>query len=211
MSDYQPLTRKQQEIYQFLVKHYQVSEIPPTLAEICSALGLSSRGSLHKHIQHLVEAKLVEPSNRQQRGIRLTKKNNKTVLKSSSNNTIPYLGKIAAGLPLQAITNDSKIVIPKQLKTENECYALQVSGDSMIELGIFNDDWVIIEKRNYAKNGDIIVALVNNDEVTLKIIEQTPKKTILKPANKEMQPMSFDPDNVQIQGVLVGQMRSYCH
>ena len=211
MSDYQPLTRKQQEIYQFLVKHYQVSEIPPTLAEICSALGLSSRGSLHKHIQHLVEAKLVEPSNRQQRGIRLTKKNNKTVLKSSSNNTIPYLGKNAAGLPLQAITNDSKIVIPKQLKTENECYALQVSGDSMIELGIFNDDWVIIEKRNYAKNGDIIVALVNNDEVTLKIIEQTPKKTILKPANKEMQPMSFDPDNVQIQGVLVGQMRSYCH
>ena len=188
-----------------------MSEIPPTLAEICSALGLSSRGSLHKHIQHLVEAKLVEPSNRQQRGIRLTKKNNKTVLKSSSNNTIPYLGKIAAGLPLQAITNDSKIVIPKQLKTENECYALQVSGDSMIELGIFNDDWVIIEKRNYAKNGDIIVALVNNDEVTLKIIEQTPKKTILKPANKEMQPMSFDPDNVQIQGVLVGQMRSYCH
>ncbi len=211
MSDYQPLTRKQQEIYEFLVKHYQVSEIPPTLAEICSALGLSSRGSLHKHIQHLVEAKLVEPSNRQQRGIRLTKKNNKTILKSSSNNTIPFLGKIAAGLPLQAITNDSKIVIPKQLKTENECYALQVSGDSMIELGIFNDDWVIIEKRNYAKNGDIIVALVNNDEVTLKIIEQTPKKTILKPANKEMQPMSFDPDNVQIQGVLVGQMRSYCH
>lgn len=211
MSDYQPLTRKQQEIYQFLVKHYKLSEIPPTLAEICAALGLSSRGSLHRHIQHLVEAKLVEPTNRQQRGIRLTKTTNKKVLELSSNNTIPYLGKIAAGLPLQAITNDSKIVIPNQLKTENECYVLQVSGDSMIELGIFNDDWVIIEKRNYANNGDIIVALVNNDEVTLKIIEQTPKKTILKPANKVMKPMSFDPDNVQIQGVLVGQMRSYCH
>jgi repressor LexA len=81
----------------------------------------------------------------------------------------------------------------------------------MIDLGIFDNDWVIIEKRNYAQNGDVIAALVNNDEVTLKIIEQTPNKTILIPANKSMQPMHFDPNNVQIQGILVGQMRSYIH
>ncbi|HHZ69779.1 MAG TPA: transcriptional repressor LexA [Methylococcaceae bacterium] len=211
MSDYQPLTRKQQEIYQFLVEHYQHRNTPPTLDEICSALGLKSRGSLHKHIQHLVDAKLVEPSNRKQRGIRLTTTKNTPIIKDSTNNAIPYLGKIAAGQPLEAVANYSKITIPTQLKTENECYVLQVTGDSMIDLGIFNNDWVIIEKRNYAKNGDIIVALVNNNEVTLKIIEQTPSKTILKPANKEMQPMHFDPDNVQIQGILVGQMRSYIH
>ena len=211
MSDYQPLTRKQQEIYQFLVKHYQNSDNPPTLDEICSAFGLSSRGSLHKHIQHLVDAKLVEPSNRKQRGIRLTTSENTPIIENSKNNTIPYLGKIAAGQPLEAIADYSKIMIPTQLKTENDCYVLQVTGDSMIDLGIFNNDWVIIEKRNYAKNGDVIVALINNDEVTLKIIEQTPSKTILIPANKSMQPMHFDPNNVQIQGILVGQMRSYIH
>ena len=211
MSDYHPLTRKQQEIYQFLINHYQNSDNPPTLDEICSALGLKSRGSLHKHIQRLVDAKLVEPSNRKQRRIRLTTSENTPIIENLKNNTIPYLGKIAAGQPLEAITDYSKIMIPTQLKTENDCYVLQVTGDSMIDLGIFNNDWVIIEKRNYAKNGDVIVALINNDEVTLKIIEQTPSKTILIPANKSMQPMQFDPNNVQIQGILVGQMRSYIH
>jgi len=211
MSTYHPLTRKQHEIYQFLVKHYQHSETAPTLDEICIGLGLKSRGSLHKHIQHLVEAGLVEPSNRQQRGIRLTPPQLSPMLDINPDDTIPYLGKIAAGQPLEAMASFSRITIPTQLKTKNECYVLQVTGDSMIDLGIFDNDWVIIEKRNYAKNGDIIVALINNDEVTLKIIEQTPSKTILIPANKSMQPMHFDPNNVQIQGILVGQMRSYIH
>lgn len=211
MSDYHPLTRKQHEIYQFLVKHFQYSETAPTLDEICIELGLKSRGSLHKHIQHLVEARLVEPANRQQRGIRLTPPQLSPTFDSPTDDTIPYLGKIAAGQPLEAMANFSRITIPTQLKTNNECYVLQVTGDSMIDLGIFDNDWVIIEKRNYAKNGDVIAALVNNDEVTLKIIEQTPNKTILIPANKAMQPMHFDPNNVQIQGILVGQMRSYIH
>ncbi|MDP7536252.1 MAG: transcriptional repressor LexA [Methylococcales bacterium] len=211
MSDYHPLTRKQHEIYQFLVNHYQQSETAPTLSEICIGLGLKSRGSLHKHIQHLVEAGLVEPSNRQQRGIRLTTPKLSTTINLSTDETIPYLGKIAAGQPLEVMADFSRITIPSQLKTKNECYVLQVTGDSMIDLGIYDNDWVIIEKRNYANNGDIIAALINNDEVTLKIIEQMPNKTILIPANQSMQPMHFDPNNVQIQGILVGQMRSYIH
>jgi len=99
--------------------------------------------------------------------------------------------------------------VPEQLKTDKPCYILQVKGDSMIDEGIFDGDWVVIEQRSVARNGEIVVALVEKSEATLKRIEQYPHETILIPANKNMQPMYFKPNQVEIQGVLVGQMRSY--
>jgi len=101
------------------------------------------------------------------------------------------------------------MVIPEQLKTENSCYVLKVKGDSMQEEGIFDGDWVIIEQRSHARNGEIVVALVDKNEATLKFIEQYPHETLLIPANSTMQAMHYKPEQVEIQGVLVGQMRSY--
>ncbi|MFI3215698.1 MAG: S24 family peptidase, partial [Methylococcales bacterium] len=94
-------------------------------------------------------------------------------------------------------------------KSDKPCYVLQVKGDSMIEAGIFDGDWVVIEQRSYASNGEIVVALIDNGEATLKYIEQRAGQVLLLPANITMTALSYRPEQVEIQGVLVGQMRSY--
>jgi len=203
------LTRKQQEIYKFLLEQQDIFIHPPTLDEICLAMNLKSRGSLHKHIRGLINAGLVEPLNRKQRGIRLTEQASQENKTGNDVDSLPYVGAIAAGKPIEAIENIQYMKVPEQLKTDKPCYILQVKGDSMIDEGIFDGDWVVIEQRSVARNGEIVVALVEKSEATLKRIEQYPHETILIPANKNMQPMYFKPNQVEIQGVLVGQMRSY--
>jgi repressor LexA len=205
------LTRKQQDLFEFLVQNQNMFLRPPTLEEICLAIGVKSRGSLHTHIKALSEANLIEPSERKQRGIRLTEYA-KTLINSTDNNDrLPFVGTIAAGKPIEAIETISYIAVPEQLKTQKPCYVLKIKGDSMIDEGIFDGDWVIIEQRSHARNGEIVVALVNKAEATLKFIEQYPHEILLIPANSEMQAMHYKPEQVEIQGVLVGQMRSYTH
>ena len=196
------LTRRQQEIYQALKDNQARFDHPPTYDELCQLLGLSSRGSLHKHIQALVQAGLVEPTEGLQRGIRLTDE-------GVPDSGIPYLGRIAAGRPIEAISDPERMRVPDELLGHGPCYVLRVTGDSMIEEGIFDGDFVVIEQQDRADNGDIVVALINDEEVTLKKIEQKPDKVILYPANASMAAMVFRPDEVQIQGILRGLMRNY--
>ncbi|MCK4841467.1 MAG: transcriptional repressor LexA [Methylococcales bacterium] len=210
------LTRKQQQVLDFLINSQDRFTHAPTLDEICLAMGLKSRGSLHKHIQGLINAGLVEAPNRKQRGVRLTAQSLSQDIETISissheaeNYATPFIGSIAAGTPIEALTNITYMNIPSEIKTENPCYILQVKGDSMIDVGIFDGDWVIIEESSHARNGEIVVALIENSDATLKYIEQSPHETRLIPANKNMQAMHFHPHQVQIQGVLVGQMRSY--
>lgn len=197
------LTRRQQEIYDFLLQHDANFANPPTLDELCQAIGTKSRGSLHKHIQALVEAGLIQPANGRQRGIRLTEN------APEPNNLIPMMGFIAAGSPIEAIENPEMMDIPEVLKSQGSCYILQVKGESMIEDGILDGDWVVIERRSHARNGEIVVALIDGIDATLKHIEQRPGEIILHPANSTMGSMRFPSTQVEIQGVLVGQMRSY--
>ncbi len=201
------LSRKQQDIYTFLLTNQKKLAYPPTLNELCLMLGLASRGSLHKHIKALIMAGLVEPMDRKQTGIRLTKKATELIAEQESG--LPFVGRIAAGKPIEAIENISYMAVPEQIKSKNPCYVLQVKGDSMIDEGIFDGDWVVIEQRTQARNGEIVVALIDKSEATLKFIEQYPHETLLIPANSSMAAMTFTPDQVEIQGVLVGQMRSY--
>jgi len=205
------LTRKQQDIFEYLLSNHKQFAYPPTLEEVCTALGLNSRGSLHKHIKALIEAGLVEASDRKQKGIRLTEKAKQQMPQEGELTGTPFVGFIAAGQPIEAIEQVSYINIPDQIKTDNTCYILQVKGDSMIEEGIFDGDWVIIEQRSSARNGEIVVALIDKAEATLKFIEQYPHEVLLIPANSNMSAMKFKPEQVEIQGVLVGQMRSYIH
>jgi repressor LexA len=202
------LTRKQQEVLAFLVSHQDTFPNPPTLDELCLAMGLKSRGSLHKHIQGLIAAGLVVAPNRKQRGVRLTEQP-ATELSAAENQGTPFIGSIAAGSPIEALVNISYMSIPDEIKTDKPCYILQVKGDSMVDTGIFDGDWVIIEQQSHARNGQIVVALIDKSDATLKYIEQYPHETVLIPANKNMQAMHFTPQQVEIQGVLVGQMRSY--
>ena len=202
----QTLTRRQQEIYDYLREHLQEFPHPPTLDELCDALGLKSRGSLHKQIQALIETGLVEPMHNLRRGIRLVEKEAET---APDTDALPLYGYIAAGSPIEAISNPESIDVPTQLRTPNPCYVLEVRGDSMIEEGILDGDWVVIEHRDQARNGEIVVALVDGEEATLKRLEQRLNEVVLHPANSNLSAMHFSPEQVQIQGVLVGQMRRY--
>ena len=203
------LTRKQQKVFDFLLQNQDKFANPPTFEELCAAMGLKSRGSLHNHIKALIEANLVVASERKQRGIRLTEYAKKLVNRFDDQGVLPFVGFIAAGKPIEAIENITYMAIPEQLKTEKPCYVLKIKGDSMVEQGIFDGDWVVIEQRSYARNGEIVVALVDKAEATLKFIEQYPHETLLIPANSKMEAMRYKPEQVEIQGVLVGQMRSY--
>ena len=197
------ITRRQQEIYDFLVENLDDFSHPPTLDELCMALGLSSKGSLHKQIQALIDAGLVEPMNNLRRGIRLAEN------PDQDEDSLPMLGYIAAGQPIEAINHQETIQVPESLRTNKPCYVLQIKGDSMIDEGIFDGDYIVVEKRSQAKNGDIVVALIDKSEATLKRIEQKPGRVSLHPANANYKPMHYKPDQVDIQGVLIGQMRRY--
>lgn len=197
------LTRRQKALYDYLRARAAAGETPPTLDELCQALGLRSRGSMHKHVQALVEAGLVEAMQGRQRGVRLR------VTPEEQPDALPLLGYIAAGRPIEAIEDTQTIAVPRSLRTDRPCYVLQVRGHSMIEDGILDGDWVVVESRTHARNGEIVVALIENSEATLKRIEQRPGQVLLHPANEAMTPMCYAPDQVHIQGVVVGQMRRY--
>ena len=204
------LTRKQQAILDFLLDNQAQFPRPPSLNELCQALGLKSRGSLHLTLSGLIDAGFVEAMGLKHRGVRLTEK--ALALRESGpqrSHALPLVGQIAAGKPIEAIEHTEWINVPDQLRTEQACYVLKVKGDSMIEAGILDGDWVVIEQRSHARNGEIVVALIDNQEATLKYIEQTGDEVLLIPANSSMEAMRFHPSQVSIQGVLVGQMRSY--
>jgi len=199
----EPLTRRQQEIYEYLQDNLARFPHPPTLDELCTALGLSSKGSLHKQIQALIEAGLIEPMNNRRRGIRLVN------AEEPVQNGLPFLGYIAAGSPIEAVRQQETVEVPDFLQTSGPCYVLEVRGDSMIDEGILDGDRIVIEQRSHARNGEIVVALVDGVDATLKRIEQKKGQVVLHPANEKLKPMVYAPDQVQIQGVLVGQMRRY--
>jgi repressor LexA len=202
------LTRRQREIFDFLRDNYEAFPHPPTLDELCAALGMASRGSLHKHIAALIDAGLVESfAGHKQGGIRLTSRAQRDYV--ACEHALPLVGKIAAGQPIEALENINYVTVPDMLKSDKPCYVLQIKGDSMVEAGIYDGDWVVIEQRSYASNGEIVVALIEKSEATLKYIEQSPGKIMLLPANASMEAMAYRPEQVEIQGVLVGQMRSY--
>lgn len=148
-----------------------------------------------------MDAGLVEPMAGLKRGIRL--------VEPGAEEGIPYLGRIAAGRPIEAIAEAEPMQVPDQLLGKGPCYVLQVSGDSMIDDGIQDGDYVVIEQQAQAQNGDIVVALIRNQEATLKRIEQRPGEVILHPANPAMSAMVYRVEEVRIQGVLRGLLRSY--
>ncbi|MDX1431771.1 MAG: transcriptional repressor LexA [Gammaproteobacteria bacterium] len=202
MGDDTALTRRQRDILACLRDGARAGRAPPTLDGLCTALGLSSRGSLHKHVQALVRAGLVHPLGGKQRGIRLS-------AAAWRGDDLPLLGRIAAGRPIEAVSEALPVEVPARLRGDGECYVLEVRGDSMIDEGIHDGDWIVIERRDHARDGEIVVALIDGEEATLKRIEQREDGCLLHPANRNLAPLRYPPERVQIQGVLVGMMRAY--
>jgi len=197
------LTRRQHQILDHLRRREHDGSHPPSLSELCTELGLVSRGSLHKQIGALIEQGLVEPMARKHRGVRLLRQH------VSGARTVPLAGAIAAGRPIEALAQNESIPVPDSLASIPGCYALRVQGDSMRDVGILHGDIVIVEPRAHARNGEVVVALIDGSDATLKRIEQVPDEVRLHAENPAHPVQRYRPDRVTIQGVLVAQFRRY--
>ena len=203
------LTKQQNKLFNFLKIKIQKTNISPSFEEMKVAMGLKSKSGIQRLIDGLVERGFIEKKDNKKRAINIVKN-----IVSKKNNdliSLPLLGNVAAGNPIVAIENtDEKIQIPINLISVNKKnYVLKVDGDSMINKGIVNGDKAIIEYCNDAENGDIVVALINNNEVTLKKLKKDKDKIYLIPANDNYKTKSFNSDEIRIQGKLKGIIRSY--
>jgi len=198
------LTLQQSKTLDFIKAFITQNNYSPSLNEIALGIGISSRGVAHRYVNALITKGLLFKHPNSQRGLELVEQE-----ETNQTFTIPFLGKIAAGLPLEAIADDSELDLG-QFFAGPDKFALRVSGESMIEIGINDDDYVIIKKQQTASDGDIVVAMIDRSEVTLKRFRRRPGNQIaLIPENREMQPMIYDEERVTVQGILIGQMRTY--
>jgi repressor LexA len=194
------LTEREQDTLNFITQYYIRERRAPLLAEIAQGLGIQSKGVIHRYLSSLEDKGYIERHSRS-RGIELIDK--------PDVDELPLLGRIAAGKPIEAIEDQQLVNFSHLLGGPNR-YVLQVKGHSMIDEGIRNGDLVVIESSNIARKNQIVVALIDNENATLKRI-QFPKKNIIRliPENKNMQAREYAAERVTIQGVLVGQVRMY--
>jgi len=204
MSNQQPLTDKQRLALDFIERYVATHTVPPKLQEIADGIGIRSRGVAHRYVQALIDAGFITMNSGKHRGIQLLKPN-----PHRPESILPLLGKIAAGRPIEAIPGEDEIDLREFFGHNN--FAVRVQGDSMIEAGILDGDTVIIEFRETANDGDIVVALIDESETILKRFKRSHKGRYIKliPANKDMEPMVYEASRVRIQGVLIGQLRKY--
>lgn len=194
----------QSEIYDFIRSEVINKGYPPSVREICKKVGLSSTSTVHSHLSKLEKKGLIKRDPTKPRAIELLRD---PVLKREMID-IPIVGKVQAGQPILAVENiEDYLTIPLNfVRNSNELFILKISGSSMIEAGIYDGDLAIIEKTNYAQNGDIVVALIEND-ATIKRFFKEKNKIRLQPENHTMDPIIVD--NCEILGKLAGIYRRY--
>ena len=226
------LTFKQNQLLSFLIKKIEENGVSPSYEEICKELSLKSKSGIHRIVKSLEERGYIERLENRARAIApkkningqpyfsnvisINKKINDLKLKEKAKinnietNRIPLLGKIAAGTPIEAISNNDKFIdVPSSDPSFRECYALYVEGDSMIDEGILDGDIVIIEKKQDVKNGDIVVALIDKEDATLKKFRKRGDTIALEPANKSYKTQIYGPDRIIVQGKLKTLLRNY--
>jgi repressor LexA len=234
------LTRKQHELLAFLVASSQKSDVTPSFDEMREAVGLASKSGIHRLVSALEErgyihrlankARAIEilrtPSDMQMNitdsnetdnvirpafgslaSVKSTKQADSSLSKAID---LPLLGRIAAGTPIEALSDPSATFsVPEALISSGEHFALEIVGDSMVEAGIHDGDTVIIKRTEIADSGDIVVALIEEHEATLKTLRKEPGRIGLEPANPNYQTRYFESEAVRIQGRLTGLIRSY--
>ena len=200
------LTKRQKDVLDVIKKFMASNGYPPTVREIAEIMNLSSPATIQVHLESLEKKGYIKKHGNMNRTIELL------VINEYENNhtmDIPLLGKVTAGLPIEAIENPNEFfTVPSSMVNgKNEVFALNVTGDSMINAGIFDDDIVIIERTSSAKNGDIVVAMNDENEVTIKRFFKEDNQFRLQPENDYMEPIILD--NVTILGKLVGLYRTF--
>lgn len=199
--------KKQQQILDFIKQHVQSTGSAPTLRSIADAMGLSSLATVHEHLTTLEEKGLIKRKGGHNRTIEFLKE--ATIDFTQNQISTPILGYIAAGSPIEAYTDpNASMQIPNSfVSSKKRTYVLQVRGESMIEDGIMDGDFVVIQQTDIADNGEIVVALLDNGMATLKRFFKESTRVRLEPANAKMQPIFVK--NVRIQGKVVGLIRKY--
>jgi len=201
------LTRQEQASYDFIRAFITRHGHGPLLSEIALGIGIRSRGTAHRYVQALARQGLIHLHAGRHRGITLGP--GPAESGPDNDHVLPLLGRIAAGLPIEAIPDQDNVNLSDFFMGPNR-YVLKVQGESMIEAGILDGDMVVIEQCDRAADGNIVVALIDNNEATLKYLHNNGDGSItLTPANSTMAAMIYSSARVRIQGVVVGQMRSY--
>ena len=216
------LTEKQYKLLVFINKVLKETGCSPSFDEMKEAVGLKSKSGIHALISALEEREFIRKLPHKARAlevIKMPKFKPKAILEEekkreialqNSAAQIPLYGKIAAGTPIEAIANETDTVsVPFDMVARGQYYALTIEGESMIEGGIFDGDTVIIKKSDTANNGHIVVALVDENEATLKIFKHDGNDILLIPMNKDYQTRRFPANRVRVQGILAGLLRSY--
>ena len=226
------LTRKQFELLCFIDQKLKETGVSPSFEEMKEALDLKSKSGVHRLISALEEREFLRRLPNRARALEIVKMpevggakaapaNDVTPLRPSAQPSasipaaandvleIPLHGRIAAGLPIEAMEGQSSLSVPAALLGPGEHYALEVSGDSMVEAGILDGDYALIRKADVARDGEIVVALVDDSEATLKYFRREGQMVRLDPANRNYNPQRYDPRQVRIQGKLAGLLRRY--
>ncbi len=214
------LTKKQKDLLLYIHEKMSQDDIPPSFEEMKEALGLKSKSGIHRLISALVERGYIERLPHRARALEIKRlpegfspSSSPSVAVNDVNglfDTVPVYGRIAAGTPIEAVRDEGETMnVPQGFLGHGEHYALTVDGDSMINAGIHDQDTVIIRRCDTANNGEIVVALVDDLEVTLKRLRRAGNKIVLEPENEAHEPRILDPDRVKIQGKLANLIRTY--
>ncbi len=206
------LTKRQRELYDFISEFVQKNGYSPSFEEIGKGLGLSSLATVHKHVTNLEKKGLLKRDYNRSRSIDLLPP--KGMLKralavaAAANAELPLMGRIAAGRPVEALETPQTISL-QDFTRSRDVFVLEVRGDSMIDEHIMDGDYILVEKTQVARNGEIVVALVDGMESTLKRIYKEGEKVRLQPSNAAMPPIVVASSSVQIQGRVIGVLRKY--
>jgi repressor LexA len=204
------ITRRQHELYDFLSRFQQEKGYSPSFEEIKDAMGLSSLATVHKHVTNLEKKVLLTRDYNRSRSIDLVPPRGK-LKQSMAVNTgmvLPLVGRIAAGHPIEAVENPETISLADFVRSK-EVFVLEVRGDSMQDEAILDGDYVLVEKSKTAHNGDIVVALIDSSDATLKRFFREGDNIRLQPSNATMKPIIVPAASVEIQGRVIGVLRKY--
>jgi len=200
------LANSQQAIYEFIVSYYEEHAYPPTVREICRAVGLSSTSTVHTHLNKLEQRGLIRRDPAKQRSIVITEQ-------SGVGQLVPLVGNVAAGTPILAVENiEDEFPMPPMLLhggRKGELFVLRVEGNSMIDAGIYNGDYIVVHNGLAYDNGDVVVVRIQGERATVKRIYREQDQVRLQPENAAMQPIYVAYGDIEVIGKVVGLMRSY--
>ncbi len=198
------LTPRQKEILDFIRRYRQKNGVSPTQREICEEFGYSSFGTLQKHIRLLLDKGVLVRDWNKRRSLALAEEDRPVGAVE-----IPLAGRIAAGQPIEVEPEGESVAVPETLTRKGQNYVLRVNGHSMIDDGIHDGDYVIVNRREKAQNGEMVAALVNGEATLKRLYREKEGRVRLQPSNERLGPIWAREEDVAVQGIVVGLMRRY--